>query len=306
MESIQNIKKRLQSIHNINQITKAMELVAATKMRKSQEIALATRPYAYAVLNLLARLSEQKEIKLPPLMEKRSIQNTLYLIVSSDKGLAGSFNSAVFRAFEKFAIKEDPATIAVVGEKAYQYAQKRNLKVVKKFIHFGDFTSPEETKPLADFLISGYLEKHWDRVIIFSMSFKSALRQEVLIRQIFPIDLNEIKKTIEEIIPETGKFAELATESRTLRTESTQEYLIEPSPELVLRDLIPHLIAMQMYHLILEANASEHAARRLAMKNASDNARDLAEQLQLLYNKSRQAAITNEIIETTVAAESLL
>ena len=149
MESIQNIKKRLQSIHNINQITKAMELVAATKMRKSQEIALATRPYAYAVLNLLARLSEQKEIKLPPLMEKRSIQNTLYLIVSSDKGLAGSFNSAVFRAFEKFAIKEDPATIAVVGEKAYQYAQKRNLKVVKKFIHFGDFTSPEETKPLA-------------------------------------------------------------------------------------------------------------------------------------------------------------
>lgn len=311
MESVQNIKKRIRGIKNINQITKAMELVAATKMRRSQEIALASRPYALAALDLLGNLSRlipEKKIELPELLVRREIKKTAVVLIASDKGLAGAFNANVIRAFEKEDWLKKPDTYFVaIGQKAAAYLERRTNKLEKKFIRVGDYDSLEEVKPIADFLISNYLNRRWDQVLIFSTHFRTALKQDVLLRQILPVEIESLKRTAEEIIPEHGKFSELVREKRIsyFSDNRNTEYLLEPSPREILSALAEHLVIMQVYHIILEANASEHAARRMAMKNASENAESLAGELTLEYNKSRQAAITKEILEIVAGAESL-
>lgn len=330
MESPQTVKKRLKSVSNINKITKAMEMVAATKMRKSQEIALASRPYAFAALDFLATVSSLDQ-KLPELFEKREVKTVLFVLVSSDKGLAGAFNSSVFKKFEqhmKQGPKGKPEDYAheqriyvAVGEKAYNYLLKKGVNVVKKFVSVGDYTTPEQVKPITDFIIDGYLRgskknglpsrslgEGWDRVVIVSTHFRSALKQEAHVRRILPIDFDHIKDTVQQIIPERGKFADLIKEhqiSFVPDKAKLKEYLIEPSPAEVLQNLAEHLFFIQFYHLILEANASEHSARRMAMKTASDNASDLGEVLNLQYNKSRQSKITTEIAEISAGAEAL-
>lgn len=309
MESLQIIQRRIKGVKNINQITKAMELVAATKMRKSQEVALASRAYAYTTLDFLANLSKIEDVEMPTLLKKRKIKKTAFVIVSSDKGLVGAFNSGVLRVFENYLKKENidiknPDNIFIAfGQKAGNYLQRKGIKVDEVFTKFGDFTKLEEIKTLSDYLTSGYLGKKWDKVFIFSPHFRSALNQEVLMRQIFPIDSEILHSTINELIPETGRFSEFRHEEAISQSRII-EYLIEPSPAEVLKELAPHLVEMQIYHLILEANASKHAARRMAMKNASDNAEELTEDLTLMYNKSRQAAITREIIEIVAGAEA--
>lgn len=319
-DSVQNIKKRIKSVNNINKITKAMELVAATKMRRAQEIAIASRPYAFAALNLLANVSLFSK-DLPPLLKKRIVKKTLFVLVASDKGLAGAFNSSLFKKFDQFisqkgsspivrtiGLENEERVFAAVGEKAYQYLVKKRYSVVQKFISVGDYTTVEQVKPLAEFLMRGYFKKKWDRVIIFSSHFRSALKQEPIIKEILPVSFKSIKQTVEETVPETGKFAELIEEqniSFVPEKNLNHEYLIEPSSSAVLELLSEHLVFMQIYHLILEANASEHSARRLAMKTASDNASDLGEKLNLQYNKARQAGITNQIIEISAGAEAL-
>src|SRR3989339_1661896 len=321
MESPQNIKKRLKSVNNINQITKAMELVSATKMRKSQQIALDSRPYSFAALELLANVSALEDLKkwnIPLFEVRKNIKRVLFVLVASDKGLAGAFNSSVFKKFAahfskwaslarpKGAGREDHIFLAI-GEKANAYLQKQGYNIVKKFTQAGDFTTPEQVKPIIDFIVQGYLEKKWDRVIIISTHFRSALKQEPHVRRVLPIDYNHIADTIKQIIPERGKFAELIKEHNitfTLDKKKLKEYTIEPEPEKVLEKLAEYLFFMQIYHLILEANASEHSARRMAMKTASDNASDLGNKLNLQYNKSRQARITTEISEISAGAEA--
>jgi len=314
MESPQNIKKRLRSVNNIGQITKAMELVSATKMRKSQQIALDSRPYSFAALDFLATVSSLDQ-KLPKLFEVRKIKKVLFVLVTSDKGLAGAFNSSIFKKFEQH-IKQDKEggkhvgeekLYVSVGEKSHAYLSKKGFNVLKKFTNVGDYTTPEQVKPLVDFVFKGYLDKSWDRVIIISTHFRSALRQEPHVRRVLPIDFDHIADTIKEIIPERGKFADLIKEhhiSFIPEKAKLKEYTIEPAPEKVLEKLAEHLFFMQVYHLILEANASEHSARRMAMKIASDNASDLGQALNLQYNKSRQSRITTEIAEISAGAEA--
>ncbi len=317
MESPQNLKKRLKSVHNINQITKAMELVSATKMRKSQQIALDSRPYAFSALELLANVSVLENLskwKIPLFEVRKNIKRVLFVLVASDKGLAGAFNSSVFKKFEahmrieKEQWKKEEKLFLVVGGKAYNYLIKKNLNVIKKFVAVEDYTTPEQIKPIVDFIVGGYLEKKFDRVIIVSMHFRSALKQEPHVRRILPIDFDHIADTIKEIIPERGKFADLIKEHSinfVPDKSKLKEYTIEPGPEKVLEKLAEHLFFIQVYHLILEANASEHSARRMAMKTASDNAAELGNALNLQYNKSRQSAITKEISEITAGAEAL-
>ena len=299
-----------------------MELVAATKMRRAQEVALASRPYALAALDLLANVTlieKSKKLPIPELLKERPIKKVLFVLVASDKGLAGSFNSSVFKKFEQHMEKSrknaeinaesrgwenEEKLFAAVGEKAYQYLSKKGLPVVKKLAQAGDYTATEQVAPFTDFIVQGYLEKKWDRVVVVSTHFKSALKQEAHVRKILPVDFDHIKETIEEIIPVTGRFSELR-ETFLNHTSEIVNPTIEPSPQVVLEDLAKHLLFMQIYHLVLEANASEHSARRLAMKTASDNASELGDTLNLQYNKSRQAAITKEIIEISAGAEAL-
>ncbi len=317
MESPQSLKKRLKSVSNIGQITKAMELVSATKMRKAQQIALDSRPYAFAAMDLLANLSVLENVKkeeLPALFEvRKNIKKVLFVLVASDKGLAGAFNSSVFKKFEKH-FAEDTAhageekLFLAVGEKSFAYLSKKNLNIVKKFTQAGDFTTPEQVQPVADFITQGYLKGDFDRVVVISTHFRTALKQEPHVRRVLPIDFDHISDTITEIIPERGKFAELIKEhniSFIPDKNKLKDYLIEPSPKVVLERLAKHLFFMQIYHLVLEANASEHSARRMAMKTASDNAKDLGDRLNLQYNKSRQQKITTEITEISAGAEAL-
>jgi F-type H+-transporting ATPase subunit gamma len=303
MQSLQTIKQRLRSVKNIGQITKAMELVAATKMRRSQEVALASRPYAHAALAFLANLTRVSTNFVPPLLERRPIEKTAVVLVASDKGLTGSFNSAVFRAFEEMSSKRGSNAstwkpgfqVVGVGQKAVMYLERRVGKVEAGFTKFGDYTRVEEVRPLAEFLITGYLEERWDQTLVVYTNFRNALRQDVVVRELFPVTFESLRRTAEEI----------ASNFPAISHHYEHDYIIEPSPEEVLTALVPHLVVMQIYHMILEANASEHAARRLAMKTASDNASEVAYRLTLEYNKSRQASITQEIAEIAAGAEDL-
>lgn len=313
MESTQTIKRRIRAVNNTAQITKAMEMVSANKMRRSQETALASRPYATAALHLLKEISKRSAYP-PSLMAKRDIKNTLIILVAADKGLAGSLNSNIFRRFEKElrAMEQSnaPQTFKylAVGKKSEEFLKRKGVGIVKSFVHFGDYVETEETEPLAEFIIAGFRNHEWDEVIVFSTHFRTTLRQDVLIRNLLPVTYLNIEATAEEITPEYGKFAG-GTKSAGFIAQSkptlSWEYLIEPSPEEVLENLTEHLVEMEIYHLILEANASEHSARMVAMKNASDNATDLKNELSLLYNKSRQSGITREISEISAGAESL-
>ena len=321
--SIIEVKNRIKAVKNIGQITKAMEVVAATKMRKSQEVALRSRPYAFKALQLLSVLAKHATVRTD-LMKPRPIKKTLLIIVTSDRGLAGSFNSQVFRLADKFlkayeneevrpqiSKEVEPQGIShklqviAVGKKAISYAGKKKLDLVDSFHGFGDFVEPEETSLLADKLIAGFLSKDWDRVITISTHFRSTLKQEVLMRQVLPVDLNKVEETIAEIIPESGLFSELATSVKHRMSNKVIDYIFEPSPKELIESLVDHLVRMQVYHLVLEANASEHSARMVAMKTASDNAKELSEKLNLEYNKARQAQITREIIEIVSGSGSV-
>ena len=310
MESGQSLKRRMTSVKNIGQITKAMELVSATKMRKSQELALKSRPYAYGALQLLGILSDLKDVPMPEILQARPIEKTTYLLMASDKGLAGSFNGAIIREFERYVktnkidVRDSRYSFIAIGQKAKSYLERRHMNVIASFNRVGDFTKPQEAEPIANFLVAGYLNHDFDKVIAFVTTFVTALRQDAVVRELLPIDYAAIKQSVEETIPRAGKYSEYAT-SEVLFSDKQKEYVIEPSPKEVLAELAPRLLKIQVYHAILEANASEHSARRVAMKNASDNASDLSERLTMVYNKSRQAAITSQIIEVTSGAQAM-
>lgn len=310
MESAQNIKRRIKSVRNIGTITKAMELVAATKMRRAQEFALTSRPYAYTALELLGILSGLKETELPEILKKRPVKNTAILLMTSDKGLAGSFNSAVIRRFENYARAEhiqlsDPQyAFIAIGQKAKNYLDRQKLPILASFTRVGDFLEPSEAEPVADFLIDGYTKGRFDRAIAFFTTFVTALRQDAVAREFLPVSYEAVKLSIEDTIPRAGRYSDYA-KSESFLEERDREYLIEPAPAEVLAELAPALLKTRVYHMILEANASEHSARRVAMKNASDNAIDLSGNLNIEYNKSRQAAITRELIEVTSGAQAL-
>ena len=313
MDSLQYIRTRKSSVRNVGQITKAMEVVAATKMRKAQEAALRSRPYAFRALELLAQMTrneiQDKDDQSSWTSDVQKVKKTALLVVASDKGLTGSFNAQVYRAADAFLAKdeyrsrEDHAYVIVpIGRKAHNYARKKGIEIVRSFAGFGDYARPEEIDPLAVFLFDGFESGSWDRIVTISTHFRTALRQETISRQLVPVDFRKILETVREIVPEHGRFAEIREAEAPA---AAVDYIFEPSPKAIREALIPHLLKMQVYHLILEANASEHSARRVAMKTASDNAEELLESLTLLYNKARQTSITKELIEITSTQQAL-
>jgi F-type H+-transporting ATPase subunit gamma len=337
MESIQNLKRRIKGVQNIGQITKAMEMVAATKMRKAQEIALDSRPYAYSALEILASLSKLDGVPKPDLMQSREVKRTLFVLVTSDKGLAGSFNGAVIRAWENFMKREHVDCLdghhafIAIGQKSKQYLERQKLPIVHSFVRAGDFTKRADSDPIAELLINGYRKGDWDEIMVFSTLFVTALRQDVIQRQLLPISFENLKETAEELIPRAGRYSHYldpdhfdlgdSTSEKPLPSIASKdgrdafpplkrggaervEYIIEPSPGEVLEHLAPELLKIRLYDWLMEANASEHSARRMAMKSASDNASELSEGLSVEYNKSRQAAITSQIIEITSGAQT--
>lgn len=311
MPSIQETKRRIKAVTNTRQITKAMEMVSATKMRRSQEIALLSRPYAQEVLRILGELSRRTEYT-PQLMQVRPVKTRAIVIVASDRGLAGSFNTNVFRSFEKRVENEiKRATDGVktifiaVGKKAEEFVTRKGYELHASFKNFGDFIEVEETDPLATLLVSGFLEGTWDEVTVISTHFRTTLRQDVVVRDVLPISAEGVEETLKELVPEHGRFSGMKESEDSGGSSWDYEYLIEPDPHSVLDALAPDLVRVMVYDLVLEANASEHSARMVAMKNASENAAELKETLTLTYNKLRQAGITREVAEIVAGAEAL-
>ncbi|MCX6712931.1 MAG: F0F1 ATP synthase subunit gamma, partial [Candidatus Vogelbacteria bacterium] len=195
------------------------------------------------------------------------------------------------------------------------YAGKKPYQNRRSFDNTLDITDPSEVSEVGSFMVDGFLCGEWDRVITISTHFRTALKQEPLIRQILPLSVEKIQQTIREIVPEHGRYANEKTEPNGKRDEETRlrrelwrgavDYIFEPSPREVLEALMPHLVTMQIYHLFLEAKASEHSARRVAMKTASDNASELSDDLTLAYNRARQMGITRELAEITTTIMTL-
>lgn len=342
MASVKSIRQRVKSVRNTAQITKAMEVVSATKMRRSQEFAFSARPFAVASLEMLYNLFSRTSLR-PALLQSRPVSQACLLLVASDKGLAGAFNAHVFKKTEQWLLWKKTAGISVavvaVGKKAREYAERKNARIIKSFTGFGDYSMPKDTLPIAELVINGFLDGSWDEVASVSMNFRTTLVQETIARIILPATEQGIQETVNAILPERGKFATDRTSSFPLPSASASatsiappshkgmaghseamnvkkatadksslysyEYKFEPSADELLNVLVPQLIRTQIHHIILESNASEHSARMVAMKNASDNARELISDLTMLANKARQAGITAELTEITAGKEAL-
>ena len=303
MKTAQQIKRKIQSTKSTSQITKAMEMVSASKMKKSQAVALMARPYTKAALHILENVSESVGTKKHTLLEKREVKNLCIFVVTSDKGLCGGLNSSVLRSAQNIIDenKDKNISIVTIGKKAESYFKRNNANVVAVFNKIGDSVELRETLPISKLLMDDFTNKKFDSAIAVYTNFVSTLRQCVEIKKILPLTKKSLKKTIEEI----GDMTE--SEDENGNGNNNIEYKFEPSPKKVLCNLLPSLIEIQVYHIILESNASEHSARMVAMKNATDSAEEMLEELNLTYNYIRQQKITQEMSEITagvIAQES--
>lgn len=313
MASIQEIKRRIKAVTSTSQITKAMEMVSATKMRRAQEIALLSRPYAVEALRILRELSMRAGGYIPAIMHSREeIKRTVIVLVSADRGLAGSFNANVLRTVERKyaeALKNpEQYTFIAVGKKSEEFLNRKGITPKAAFKGYGDYATIEEVEPLTGMLVQGFLNQEWDAATIISTHFRSTLRQDVLVREILPINGEKLIEAIKEVVPEYGRYSDREKNgfgSASFNDANGFEFKIEPDPKSVMDALAPKLVEIVLYDFLLEANASEHSARMVAMKNASENAAELKEDLTIEYNKSRQAAITREISEIVGGAEAL-
>ena len=303
--SLKAVKNKIKSIDKTRQVTKAMEAVSAVKMRKSQALAINTRPYALAALKILRSISGAIEAAQHPLMSVRPVKRSLVVVISADKGLAGSYGAAllkgVYKFMDKHGLTSANTSLITVGKKAHEHFTKRNWTIIGNQEKWSDQITFAMVRPLAETVKQVYEKGKYDQVFVVSTHFISTLRQNVLSRQLLPISFESVESIVQGILPDKGKYSELTDGDAT----PVREVTFEPSPELILEELIPALFNIQIYHSVLEANASEHSARMIAMKNASDNAGDISRGLKLHFNKVRQAAITREVSEIVGGMESM-
>jgi F-type H+-transporting ATPase subunit gamma len=289
MPSTRDIRRRIKSVKNTAQITKAMQMVAASKMRKAQQAALAGRPYATLMNEVLSALVVEAKDFSHPLIEKREGKRRCVIIVSTDKGLCGGLNSSLMREAAKF---EGDTKFISCGRKASQFLARTRRALVAEFT-YKDAPLFSEARAISKFAQDLYIKGEVDRVDILFTRFISTLNQKPEILELLPI--GEIKPVAAGI----GGKAEPPADS------GTGEFLFEPSQDQVLGALLPHSLNFQVYQILLEAKASEHSARMVAMKNATDNAKQFIKDLTLEYNKLRQANITKELLEITSAAMAM-
>jgi F-type H+-transporting ATPase subunit gamma len=302
MISARETKIKIRSINNTKQITRAMEMVSASKMRKSQLVALSSRPYCEKALEILGELSAHTDYSHPLLQKVEG--KTALLVITSDKGLCGGLNSNVLKKAHKLA-KEKEADIIAVGKRAREFFSRRNFNIVAEFHGIGDTVKTQEVSPVAEFLIKSYQEGKYGMITAVYTNFLSTLKQEAVVRQVLPVSLQGIREIVAGIVPERGRFSGVSAQEKEEVYPYNYEYAYEPSPQVVLDALLKDLLHVQVYHMILESNASEHSARMVAMKNATESAQKLIDELTLTFNKVRQAAITKEISEISAGAEAL-
>jgi F-type H+-transporting ATPase subunit gamma len=282
---VKDLKRRIRSIKNTQQITKAMKMVAAAKLRRAQERAEASRPYTETLKGTLARLvGVSSDVEHPLLAKRDEVLKVGYIVVTADRGLCGGYNTNIIRATTDAMAaderKPDKGIIAV-GRKARDFFRKRG-GIEAEFINLGDKISYADAREIAQYVINAYENEEFDEIHLVYARFVNALRQIPTVVQILPIEPPE-----------------------AVTDERNVEYIYEPSAESILVNLLPRYVGSQIYHAMLEGKASEQGARMTAMGNASENAGEIIDNLTLRMNKVRQAAITDEILDIVGGAEAL-
>jgi F-type H+-transporting ATPase subunit gamma len=291
MPSTRDIRRRIKSVKNTAQITKAMQMVASSKMRKAQLAALAGRPYATLMNSMLADATASSVDFSHPLLEKRAGKKRAVILVSTDKGLCGALNSNLIREAARY--DKDTTVFIVAGRKAAQFVSRTRRQLAAEFT-YKDAPLFAEARAISKFAQDLFLRGEVDSVEVLYTNFVSTLVQKPDVKQLLPI--GEIKG-VQAGVQGDEADAELHT--------SGLEFQFEPAAAQVLGELLPHYLNFQIFQLLLEAKASEHSSRMVAMKNATDNAKQLIKDLTLEYNKLRQANITKELLEITTAQMAL-
>lgn len=286
MATLSDIKRRIGSIRNTQTITRAMQMVAAAKLRRAQDSALEARPYAERMMEVLSSLALRTREEAHPLLERREVKRLRLIVIGAEKGLCGAFNNNVFSTAEG-VIKENSkgsieTSMVLVGIKAMDYFKKRKYEAHRNYSEVLNDLKYSLAVEIAEDIISSYSDKTIDEVCLVYTKFVSMMRQEVTVDTLLPV-----------------KPMEVAPE------ESIIEYIYEPDEERILKEILPRYIGVQVFKALLESVASEHASRMMAMEAATKNAGELIESLTLSYNKARQATITKEMLDIVGGSEAL-
>jgi len=284
--SLKDIRNRINSVSTTKQITSAMKMVSAAKLKRAQDTILQMRPYANKLEELLINLSASLDSSSENIFsQKREVKNVLLIAITSNKGLCGGFNSSIIKKVnEKIKLSYANCNVKVlcVGKKGSDFFEKKSTLFESKHNGLFDDLTFENVASLAEHIMNDYLSAKWDKVEIIYNQFKNAAVQLVLAEDFLPVKVEKKKEN-----------------------KTTADYIFEPDKQEIVKDLIPKSLKTQLYKTLLDSNASEHGARMTAMHKATDNASDLIYDLKLHYNKARQAAITNEILEIVGGAEAL-
>jgi len=290
---LKEVKAKIGSVKNISEITSAMETFSALKMKKTQKRFSESKPFAQEMAKMLKDLRKVLKEGRSIFLEERPVKNILVCVVASDRGFCGSFNASILKFADKEIgkIKEEgEVEIMPIGKKAVKHYSKTE-KIRYSFSGVGDYWGFRQTKEISDFLIKAFTENKYQKVYLFYTHFQSSFVQKPSVVQLFPLEANTVenflkKEDVESCDPNTN-------------------CILEPSAQVILDDVIPVFIEYLIYQFILSANTSEHSARMMAMRNASDNARDLLDGLRLVYNKARQQQITSEVCEISSTKEAM-
>ncbi|MBU1085281.1 MAG: ATP synthase F1 subunit gamma [Candidatus Beckwithbacteria bacterium] len=310
MSSTRIIKRRIKSSKNISQITKAMEMVSASKMKTAQQMALSSRPYSEKMADIITSLAKiaQNHVDHFLLKDPRinwpqdEPFNILVVLLSTDKSLCGGLNTNLFRGLESW-LKDMKTTynlpsniklsFVTIGKKAKEHIIKSNHLLTAEFPQMGDKPRFQDIVPVSGMVINGFQKKEFQMAFTIYMKFISTISQKLAVKQILPIET----KTIE--------IEAMSDDSPPPTKEFQGDYIFEPTPNEIFKTLLPQYIELQLYHVLLESLASEHSARMVAMKNANENAQDIVKDLSLEYNQLRQSKITNELLDVVGARMAL-
>lgn len=291
MATLREVRRRISSVRNIAQITRAMQMVAASRMKRAQDAIIAARPYSDELRDALARVAGAVDAEVDPLLARRPVRRVGLVVITTDRGLVGSLNANAVRSVLRHVSEEasgagDRAEVAAitVGRKGRDSLRRAGVPIAAHFAQLGDRPSFADVTPIARLVTEDFLAGTYDRIEIAFSTFINTLSQRPVIRTVLPVERPQMGDT---------------------ETETNDEYLFEPSPEAVLSRLLPHFVAVDLYRAVLENRASEQSAQMVAMRSATDNAQELIGELTLVYNKTRQANITREMTEIASGAEAL-
>ena len=283
MPDIRKVRRRIKSVQNIAKITRAMEMIAASKMRKAQERGLAGRPYSEKIEQVIADLAALPDIGLQhPLLQRRPVEKIAIVHITPDRGLCGGLNANLNRSLGRFILEQEKDTsVVAVGRKGRDFITRSGINMTAEFIGIGDNPSYLDTLPISQIVIDDYTNGVIDMVYVSYAHFVSTMVQTPVMKQLLPVEPADIPKG------------------------ENVDYIYEPGAEAVLGGLLPRFVEMEIYHAILESIASEQSAKMVAMRNATESANELIGDLTLLYNKARQESITTELLDITGGVAAL-